>query len=377
MRIIDRYVAALFLRVFLICCICLTGIYVVGDFVENLNEFIDAGDEQGGMLRVLVSYYAGRVPWFLDMITRVAALIAGIFAVTWLQRNNEMTALMAAGISRWRIIKPIVIGVVLVSVLSALNRELVIPRFREDLSHSIGEWSGKQATPLSPQFDYMTDILIDGQQVVPREKLIVKPIFRLPSSMAHFGYQLTAESAVRHNATVDHPTGYLLDSVSLPENLAELDAVHVEGRPVIYTPKMAPWLKPNQCFVTSYVTFGQLLGGRSWRQFASTGDLISGLKNPSMNFGADVRVSVHARILQPLLDITLFFLGIPVVLARETRNVFVSAGSCVLIVVLYFITVLTSHGLGMNYLISPALAAWSPVFIMVPLAALRSAPLRR
>jgi lipopolysaccharide export system permease protein len=377
MRIVDRYVVALFLRVFLICCTCLTGIYVVGDFVENLNEFIDAGDEHGGLLKVLANYYAGRVPWFLDMIGRVAALIAGVFAVTWLQRNNEMTALMAAGISRWRIIKPIVIGVIVVSVLSAVNRELIIPRFREDLSQSIGDWSGNRATPLSPQFDYMTDILIDGQRVVAREKKIIKPMFRLPATMSHFGYQLTAEQATRLTETVDHPTGYLLEDVALPEGVGELDAVLLDGRPVIYTPKMAPWLKPNQCFVASYVTFGQLLGGRSWRQFASTADLIAGLKNPSMNFGADVRVSVHSRLLQPLLDVTLFFLGIPVVLARESRNVFVSAGSCVMIVALYFITVLSSHGLGMNYLISPAFAAWCPVFIMVPLAILRSSPLRR
>jgi lipopolysaccharide export system permease protein len=96
-----------------------------------------------------------------------------------------------------------------------------------------------------------------------------------------------------------------------------------------------------------------------------------------MNFGADVRVTVHARILQPILDITLFFLGIPVVLARESRNVFVAAGSCILVVAAYFMIVLGFHGLGMNYLITPAQAAWSPVLIMVPWAVLRSAPLHR
>ena len=96
-----------------------------------------------------------------------------------------------------------------------------------------------------------------------------------------------------------------------------------------------------------------------------------------MNFGADVRVTVHARLLQPILDITLFFLGIPMVLTRESRNVFVAAGSCVVVVAVYFAIVLGSQNLGMNYLITPALAAWCPVLIIVPWAVSRSAPLLR
>ena len=96
-----------------------------------------------------------------------------------------------------------------------------------------------------------------------------------------------------------------------------------------------------------------------------------------MSLGADVRVAVHARIVQPILDITLFFLGIPVVLARESRNVFVAAGSAVLIVTVFFLVILVSHGLGMHFLLTPAQAAWIPLMILVPWAVATSAPLRR
>ena len=214
MRVIDRYVFFLFLRVFIICCTCLAGMYVVGDFVENLNEFIDAAAQYGGMLQVMARYYAGRIPWFLDMIARVAALVAGVFAVTWLQRNNEMTALMAAGISRWRIIKPLVFGVVMVTVIQVINREVIIPHFREELSQSIRDWSGNKASPMSPQFDYMTDILLDGQEAIARDQRIVKPAFRLPMTMAYFSSELNADYAVRRPATPDHPSGYSADQCS-------------------------------------------------------------------------------------------------------------------------------------------------------------------
>ena len=50
---------------------------------------------------------------------------------------------------------------------------------------------------------------------------------------------------------------------------------------------------------------------------------------------------------------------------------------CVLIVAAYFVIVLGFHSLGMNYLITPAQAAWAPVLTMVPWAVARSSPLRR
>ena len=62
---------------------------------------------------------------------------------------------------------------------------------------------------------------------------------------------------------------------------------------------------------------------------------------------------------------------------RESRNVFVAAGSAVLIVTVFFLIILASHGLGMHFLLTPAQAAWVPVMILVPWAVATSAPLRR
>lgn len=377
MRVIDRYVFFLFLRVFAICCVCLAGIYIMGDFVENLNEFIDAADQQGGLTRMMWNYYGGRVPWFLDVVGRVAALISGVFVVTWLQRYNEMTALMAAGISRWRIVQPLVWGAALVSGLSVVNRELVIPHFREQLSQDIRDLTAQGGSPITPQYDHVTGILIDGDKVLIQEKLIQKPVFRLPAVLVAFGHQISAETAQRMPATAERPSGFLLTNVQQPVGIDEKVSPSVAGTPLILTRANAPWLQPGQCYVASHMSFSQLVGGRAWRQFASTADLISGLRNPALNFGADVRVNVHSRILQPLLDMTLFLLGLPVIMARETRNIFVSAGSCLLVVAGFFIVTLGFQSLGLNYLIEPAQAAWGPLLLLIPLAVARSGPLRR
>ena len=96
--------------------------------------------------------------------------------------------------------------------------------------------------------------------------------------------------------------------------------------------------------------------------------MVAGLKNPSLDFGADVRVAIHVRIVQPMLDVTLLFLGLPLVLARESRNMYLSIGMCVGVVSIYSLTVLSCQYLGTVYMLSPALSAWLPLMVYVPMA---------
>jgi len=66
----------------------------------------------------------------------------------------------------------------------------------------------------------------------------------------------------------------------------------------------------------------------------------------------------------------LLLLGLPIVLSRQNRSIFVAAGICVLLVALFVLVILASQAAGNSYLISPALAAWCPLMIFVPIARL-------
>src|SRR5690606_10071121 len=151
-----------------------------------------------------------------------------------------------------------------------------------------------------------------------------------------------------------------------PTDLAHKESIRLNDAPVIITPRDAPWLKPDECFVVSEVNFEQLTGGQSWRKFSSTAELIRGLHNPSLDFGADVRVAVHSRFVQPMLDFVLIFLGLPLILGRSNRNIFVAVGMCVLLVGLFMLVVIGSRTLATSYLINPALGTWLPLMVFVP-----------
>lgn len=367
--IIDRYVLREFVRVFLICFLSLAGLYIVFDAFANLDEFMRYSEKNGSLLGCMGEYYFYRSIFFFDRTSGILTLIAAMFTVVWLRRYNEWVALLAAGIPGRRVIGPVLLGALLIAVGAAVSREFVIPAIRLQLSRDPKDLLGQNAKALPPQYDNETDILFRGKQTYAANSRIHQPNFGLPLRLEAFGKQLSAVDAYYKPAQGNLPAGYLLTGVSEPENIRELASAVVDGRKVIITARDEPSLKPDECFVVSNVNFEQLTGGRSWRQFSGTPELIVGLRNPSLDFRADVRVAIHMRFLQPLMDMTLLLLGLPLVLTRENRNMFASVGQCMALVAVYVLMILVCQRLGSSYFINPALAAWLPLIVFAPLAA--------
>ncbi len=378
MWIIDRYVLRQYVSTFLICYLCLMGLYVVFDAFTNMEEFLRCGHEQGSVLGLIGSFYGYRSVLFFDRTSGLLSLVAAMFTVTWIQRHNELTALMAAGIARTRVAMPVIVAAISIAVAAAACRELVIPRLRDQLARRPQDLIGDIGQNLQPRYDNQTDILIRGEKTFADRQRIQQPSFLLPATLDRYGKQLVAAEAFYRPPGQGHPGGYLLSAVSKPAGLARKPSLALGGEPILITPRDAPdWLQPDQCFVASDVTFEQLTGGRTWREYSSTLQLIRGLHNPSLDFGADVRVAIHARIVQPLLDVTLLFLGLPIVLRRESRNVFLAIGLCAGVVSVFMLVVVASQYLGTIYSISPALGAWLPLFLFVPLAVLLADAMRQ
>ncbi|MBU4398703.1 MAG: LptF/LptG family permease [Planctomycetes bacterium] len=370
MCIMDRYLLRQFFKTFAICFLSLTGLYIVFDVFTNMEEFVRCGRKVGGVIPFIAHYYSYQTILFFDRTSGLLVLISAMFTVSWIQRHNEMTALMSAGVSRIRVLAPIIVAVVVVGFLTAANRELVIPRYRDELSRHPQNPLGDQARPLEPRYDGQTDVLLGGRSTFSDQKRIEEPSFFLPPALRRYGNHLRAENAYYKRPEGNRPGGYLLDGVYEPKNLDGRPSLLLAGRPVLITPLDASdRLEPDQCFLVSNVDFDLLLGGGDYTQLSSTAELIRGLRNPSLGFGADVRVAIHSRIVQPLMDITLLFLGLPLIVSRESRNVFIAMGVCMAVTTMFWLVAIGAQHLGDILLIDPSLAAWVPLMIFVPVAA--------
>jgi lipopolysaccharide export system permease protein len=377
MCIIDRYLLRQFVQTFLICFLSLTGLYIVFDVFSNLDQFVRCGQKAGGVLPFMAHYYRHRWLLVFDLTSGTLAMISAMFTLAWIQRHNEMTALMSAGVSRFRVLIPIIAAVAAVSLLSAANRELVIPRYRDDLARRPQDPLGDQPQWLTSVYDSQTDVQLGGKSTYVDQKRIEEPRFLIRSlALRQYGNQLVADNAYYRPPEDGRPGGYLLDGVHEPKNLDSRPSLSQGGEVVLITPYDAPdWLKPklkpNQCFLCSGVDFELLTrdGAKDLKQLSSTPQLVRALRNPSLDFGADVRVAIHGRIVKPLLDLTLLFLGLPLVVSREDRNVFIAVGLCILVTFAFTGAVMGLQMLGeASYLLSPALAAWAPLMIFVPVA---------
>ena len=123
MGIVDRYLLRQFVQVFLICFISLAGLYTIIDAFNRLDDF--TGDEMtaGETLSMMGRYYAMQSIGFFNKTSGVLAMIAAMFTVTWIQGRQEMTALLAAGMPRLRVLRPVIVAGLVIAVGAAGLRE--------------------------------------------------------------------------------------------------------------------------------------------------------------------------------------------------------------------------------------------------------------
>ena len=337
---------------------------------SNLEEFTRYGESNGGLIRVLLQYCG---PYSLSIFERLSgllALMALLFSVAWLYRTNEFTALLAAGINKKRVVRPLLISSACVIIGACLSRELLIPRFQDQLDRQPQDLAGDLPRPVKPTFDQRAKVLFDGLHLLPVRYRIVGPTLRVHSAPGPLGKEMGRQISADFADYFRKPgrQGYMFGSVRLPANIDQIDSIYLpDGSPILLTSKDTEWVPPGSCFFSTQIEFEMMRGGSAWKQYAGTSEIIAHVRNPNLKTGDDMRVLVHQRFLRPAIDWTVLLLGLPVLLKRTEKHMFWIAGACLGIVtgftaIVYGLAALGSAG----YLVTPLLASWLPLLIFLP-----------
>ena len=368
MTTIDRYLLFLYLRVFLICFLTLSGLLVVIEVFTNLDEMIAYGRVRGSFALGLTEYFSPKMISIYDKMCGLLTLLAMMFVVAWLYRTHEMTALLAAGISKGRIIRPILIMSALLILMAAASREFLIPQYASMLSKTPQELLGESIRRIQLTEDVEMGVIINGRNLQPANMTINKPIFKFLGPAANLTRQITGNSAKFLLADETHPQGYLVEAAIGAETLVGKGSVKTDEGIFLLLPLDTAWLKPNECFIPSKLEFDVLRGGVE-KQFASTGDLLWRMRHQSHTYGSELAVAVHTRIIQPLLDLTQLLLGIPMILSNRNRNLVSMILTCLISFAAFYGISIGLRTLGANEtLLTPAMAAWAPLLIFGPIA---------
>ena len=111
MRVLDRYIFKSVLNIFLSCLITFFFLYIVVDIFSHLDEIL----KQRVSINILFQYYLSYLPMIFVQVTPIACLLATLYTFGTLNRNNEIIAMRASGLSIFEISRTIIIFAVVAS----------------------------------------------------------------------------------------------------------------------------------------------------------------------------------------------------------------------------------------------------------------------
>ena len=383
MRILDRERYWAFIKAYFICFVALVGLYVVIDAFSNLDEFEEVSPSTLALFQNMGRYYLIKMSLIYDQICGIITMMAAIFTVTWMQKNNELLAMLAAGISTRRVIRPVLISALGISSLAVINQELIMPRFSEELQKPPDD-DGLQLVKVYPRQD-ANDVFVTGVQADRGRRSVTKFSSTIPVRVAGELIEISAREAQYFSPDdkthpyrggwviwgakfLTEPSTKSLD-VLTKGVLSQVDDPSVYPRP---TDRLAGRPGVPVYFLKTDLTFSALTRSRQWYHFAPTIELIRALSDPSnIAERSDMEVFLHSRIIRPLLSFNLMLLSLPLVLGGAGRNMFVNLGMSLGTSGIFYSVNFMSQYLGGHDAFSPELAAWAPLIFFGTIAVAR------
>lgn len=132
---LDRYILAQLLWVFGFFSLVLVAVTWVNRAVRLFDQLI--GD--GQPMLVFLEFTLLSLPMLIRTVLPIAAFVAAIYVTLTMLRSNEMAVLQAAGLSPWRLARPVALFGVIVAVFLAALMHFLIPAARAQLAERQAE----------------------------------------------------------------------------------------------------------------------------------------------------------------------------------------------------------------------------------------------
>ena len=132
MRTIDWYIVRSFLVAVLLWTVSLMTLRVVLDLLANMDEFAELGTI-AEVLGGITDYYGLHLTEYVAQLGGVIIVVSAAFTLARMNHTNELTAMLASGMSLHRVVWPIIICAALLGGVLVVDQELVIPSLSDEL----------------------------------------------------------------------------------------------------------------------------------------------------------------------------------------------------------------------------------------------------
>lgn len=121
-KILDRYIIRKFLGTYIFAILLLLAIVVMFDVNEKFDSFVKAP-----LSATIFDYFLNFLPYFANQFSPLFTFIAVIFFTSKLAGNSEIIAMLAAGVSFRRLLRPYLFSAMVIAVATFVLSAYIIP----------------------------------------------------------------------------------------------------------------------------------------------------------------------------------------------------------------------------------------------------------
>jgi LPS export ABC transporter permease LptF/LPS export ABC transporter permease LptG len=353
--ILDEYVMGAFLRNFALVLVSLTLLFIIFTFFELIGDIL----RYRTPLVVVGDYLLNLVPFILDSVLPLCSLVAVLITFGALNRNSELTAMKATGISLYRIVAPMLVVATILSGLLFIFDETYLPSANRRQEALLSEIKGKPAqTFLRPDRKWISGqtSTIKGAPAEPtrifyyqffdpdKNQFANLTVFEFQPGTFNLTRRIFAQSA-RWDDTLNRwvfedgwqrtfqgesNTGYE------PFTLSTFPEIHEQPS---YFKK-----EDRQSEQMSYNELATYIGDLKQSGFDTM----------------RLRVQLNRKLAYPLMTLVLAILAIPFSLFAGKRGGIAGVGTAIGVAISYWVIAGIFENLGDVNSLPPLLAAWSP-----------------
>ena len=364
MRILERYLIKSFILPLLYCLVLFCLLYIIVDIFGHLDEVL----RNSVPALLLYQYYLSSVPLIFVQTAPVAALLAIVYMLSTMNKNNELTALKACGISIWRVLLPVFAIGMFLSVSIFLINENIVSRALITAERIKNDYIDKSPDKRKSQ-RVITDFTVYGKgnrmiyakEFNPADNRLQGIIILEHDDSQRLRGKITASKATwtgkewlffdcsiykfdRSGQPIGNPLVFEKRVIDFPETLDELSRYEVR---------------------TGYMNYKELKAyiGR-----------LSGGDTKTIN---SMKTDLYFKTAVPFVCLIIMLLGIPFALVTRRGGVMTGIGISVVIGLLYYSSIYFSLALGKGGILSPLIAAHisNVVFFIIGVLLLRRCPM--
>jgi lipopolysaccharide export system permease protein len=354
MKIFDRYLTKNFLLPLAYCIFLFVFLYVTADIFGNLEDIL----KNNVSLVMLLQYYGSFIPAIFVQTLPIAALLAIVYMLSVFNKNNELTAAKACGISLKQLLLPVFIISIMLGLINFIVNETLVPAGMVKAEKIKSEYtkSGHRADKGLSIIEDLTfygkkNQLVYAQKFDMENKSLTGIIIIERDNTHRLRRKILSSNAVWKGGkwTFHDCIIYRFDKTGKSA-----------GNPLVFKEKIMDLIEaPEQLkryeFQAGYMSYGELKNHIE-RMSGSNPKILNSMKT-----------DLYFKTALPFVSVIIMFLGIPFALSTKRGGAMSGIGISLFVGLSYYGSIFIVLAMGKGGLLPPIVAAHLPniVFLLI------------